>query len=205
MKPLEPLWLTLLATAIWFGLCGASRAEESKAETQIIDVFIGGQDGYPAYRIPALITTKRGSLLAFAEARTSLRDHAENKIVMKQSTDGGNTWGALQVIHDDGSNALNNPTAVVVRETGRVILIYQHYPQGFDEHKAEPGRDGLRICRTFITHSDDDGVNWSRPIDITAQVKRPTEVTSTAIGPGIGIQLARGKHAGRILMPFNQD
>jgi len=204
MKPLEPLWLTLLATAIWFGLCGASRAEESKAETQIIDVFIGGQDGYPAYRIPALITTKRGSLLAFAEARTSLRDHAENKIVMKQSTDGGNTWGALQVIHDDGSNALNNPTAVVVRETGRVILIYQHYPQGFDEHKAEPGRDGLRICRTFITHSDDDGVNWSRPIDITAQVKRPTEVTSTAIGPGIGIQLARGKHAGRILMPFNQ-
>src|SRR3989442_5890333 len=105
---------------------------------QLIDVFVGGQDGYPAYRIPALITTKRGSLLAFAEARASLRDHAENKIVMKQSTDGGNTWGTLQVIHDDESNALNNPTAVVVRETGRVILMYQRYPRGFDEHKAEP-------------------------------------------------------------------
>jgi sialidase-1 len=199
MKRLQVL---LLSMTPLLSLC--SRAEESKTELQFTDVFVGGQDGYPAYRIPALITTRRGSLLAFAEGRINLRDHAENDIVMKRSTDGGATWGALQLIHDAGSNALNNPTAVVVRETGRVILMFQHYTKGFDEHKAEPGLDGSHICRTLITHSDDDGLKWSPPTDITAQVKRPTEVTSTATGPGMGIQLARGKYAGRILMPFNQ-
>jgi len=167
-------------------------------------VFVGGQDGYPAYRIPALIATKRGTLLAFAEGRARMRDHAENDIVLKRSTDQGATWGPLQLIDEEGSNALNNPTAVVVRETGLVLLMYQHYPNGFDEHKAQTGYDGPFVCRTLLTHSDDDGVTWSEPREITRQVKRPTVATSTATGPGIGIQLNRGKHAGRILMPFNQ-
>jgi sialidase-1 len=170
----------------------------------LVDVFVGGQEGYPAYRIPALITTKRGTLLAFAEGRASLRDHAENDIVSKRSTDGGQTWRPLQIIDEDGSNALNNPTTVIVRETGRVLLMYQRYAKGFDERKAEPGDDGPNICRTFISHSDDDGVSWSDPADVTRQVKRPSIATSTATGPGVGIQLARGEHAGRILMPFNQ-
>jgi len=170
----------------------------------LVDVFVGGQDGYPAYRIPSLVATKRGTLLAFAEARATLRDHAENDIVLKRSTDGGRTWGPLQLIDEDGTNALNNPTAVVIRENGRVLLMYQHYAKGFDEHKTEPGYDGPRVCRTFLTHSDDDGATWSEPREVTRQVKRPTVATSTATGPGIGLQLARGKHAGRILMPFNQ-
>jgi sialidase-1 len=174
------------------------------AEPTLVDVFVGGQDGYPAYRIPALIMTKRGVVLAFAEGRASLRDHAENDIVLKRSTDGGKTWGPLQVVDEDATNALNNPTVVVVRETGRVLLMYQRYAKGFDERKAEPGHEGPRICRTFVAHSDDDGVTWAKPVDVTRQVKRPTEVTSTASGPGIGIQLARGAHAGRILMPFNE-
>ena len=170
----------------------------------LVDVFINGQDGYPAFRIPALITTQRGTLLAFAEGRASLRDHAENDIVLKRSTDGGQTWGPLQIVHEDGANSLGNPTVVILRETGRALLMYQRYAQGFDEHKAEPGLDGPRICRTFTQYSDDDGATWSNPVEVTAQVKRPAEVTSTATGPGIGIQLARGNHAGRILMPFNQ-
>jgi sialidase-1 len=124
--------------------------------------------------------------------------------VLKRSTDGGKSWGPLQLVHEDGENSLGNPTVVIVRENGRALLMYQRYAKGFDEHKAEPGLDGPRICRTFTQYSDDDGVTWSKPVEVTVQVKRPTEVTSTAAGPGIGIQLARGKHAGRILMPFNQ-
>ena len=171
---------------------------------RFVDVFTNGREGYPAYRIPSLIPSKSGVLLAFAEGRMSLRDHAENDIVLKRSTNGGLTWSALQLVAEDGTNALGNPTAVVVRETGRVLLMYQRYAQGFDEHKAEPGLDGRRICRTWLQHSDDDGVTWTKPREITASVKRPVVVTSTAAGPGIGIQLRRGPHAGRILMPFNQ-
>ena len=58
------------------------------APLPMTDVFVGGNEGYPAYRIPGLITTERSSLLAFADGRASLRDHAENNIVMKRSTDG---------------------------------------------------------------------------------------------------------------------
>ena len=194
---------TAIILAALLGQFGAPNWAAEPA-LEIVDVFFNGQDGYPAFRIPALITTKRGTLLAFAEGRASLHDHAENDIVLKRSTDGGKTWGPLQLVHEDGINALGNPTVVVARETGRALLMYQRYPKGFDEHKAEPGLDGPRICRTFTQYSDDDGATWSKPVEVTAQVKRPTEVTSTATGPGIGIQLARGKHAGRILMPFNQ-
>ena len=192
--------LGFLALMLWLPSFGAQPA----SSVSLVDVFVNGQDGYPAFRIPSIIATKRGSLLAFAEGRASLRDHAENDIVMKRSTDGGKSWGMLQLIHEDSTNSLGNPTAVVVRETGRVLMMYQRYATGFDEHKAAPGLDGPRICRTLIQHSGDDGMTWSKPEEITAQVKRPTEVTSTATGPGIGIQLVRGKHAGRILMPFNQ-
>jgi sialidase-1 len=56
----------------------------------------------------------------------------------------------------------------------------------------------------MIVQSDDQGQTWSKPRDITAGTKRPTEVTSVASGPGVGIQLRRGKNKARILAPFNQ-
>ncbi len=170
----------------------------------VIDVFTAKTEKYPAYRIPALLAAKSGALLAFAEGRANLGDHAENDIVLKRSVDGGESWLPLQVVADDGANALNNPCAVLLRETGRILLLYQRYLKGFDEHNAEPGLDGPRICRTFQVESDDEGRTWSVPREITRQVKRPIEVTSMSSGPGIGIQLDHGRHAGRILIPFNQ-
>src|SRR5581483_11390911 len=101
-------------------------------------------------------------------------------------------------------NSLNNPTVVVENNSGVVLLMFQRYPKDFYEHEVIPGLEGDPICRSFITRSDDDGLTWTKPVDITASVKRPRVVTSIASGPGIGIQLARGQHAGRILIPFNQ-
>lgn len=176
----------------------------SSADTTHIDVFISGKEGYDTYRIPAVLTTSIGTILAFSEGRSSLSDHAENDIVLKRSLDGGFTWTPLEVIAEDGENCLNNPTAVQIGETGRILLMYQRYLKGFDEHKAEPGFNGDKVCRTYIVYSDDDGVSWSDPEEVTRSVKRETVVTSTATGPGVGIELTRGKHAGRIIMPFNQ-
>lgn len=168
------------------------------------DVFVAGKDGYAVYRIPSVVTAKDGTVLVFAEGRVNLRDHAENDIVLKRSSDGGATWGALQVVADDGSNALNNPCAVTLRESGRVLLVYQRYLKGFDEHKAEPGYDGDRVCRSFIVTSDDAGKTWSKPREITRGVKREALVTSNCSGPGVGIELQHGPHAGRVIIPFNQ-
>lgn len=169
-----------------------------------VTVFEQGKDGWPDYRIPSIVVTKRGTLLAFAEARQTLRDNAQNDIVLKRSTDGGRTWLPIQLVAEDGENNLNNPNAVVVRETGRVLLMYQRFPKGFHEAEVVPGYDDPRICRSFMVHSDDDGLTWSAPVELTRSVKRPIDVTSVASGPGVGIQLTRGAHKGRLVMPFNE-
>jgi len=189
--------LVLAATAL--------RAAEPAAGVDAVSVpFIGGQNGYPAYRIPSIVVTRAGTVLAFAEGRANKSDHAENDIVLRRSTDGGKTWGELQVVAEDGPNCLNNPTAVVLRGSGRVLLMYQRYPKGKHEREVKPGVSGDDTCLSFIITSDDDGKTWSKPSDITPQVKRPTVATSLASGPGVGIELTRGKHAGRIVFPFNQ-
>lgn len=192
--------LSIAFALVVSGLSGAALA----AEPEFTDVFVGGEEGYHTYRIPAVTVAQNGVVVAFAEGRSAGKDHAENDIVLKRSADGGRTWSALRVLAEDGENALNNPCVVVLRESGRMLLMFQRYLRGYDEHKAEPGHEGDKIVRTWLMHSDDHGMTWSAPRDITAQTKRPVYVTSVAAGPGNGIQLRHGQHAGRILMPFNQ-
>jgi sialidase-1 len=117
--------------------------------------------------------------------------------------------------------SMNNPCVVEVRagkHAGRVLLMFQSYPEGCGESCVTEGHDPKpveakpdgagavkdTICRTYLMHSDDAGETWSAPREVTREVKRATGATSVATGPGIGIQLAHGRHAGRILMPFNE-
>lgn len=208
-KPMnrKPLHLRIAVIAIFLlGLAAifSFPARAADSPLPLTNVFVNGTDGYPVFRIPAIIKTQKGTLLAFAEARAAKGDGSQNKVVLKRSYDAGATWDKLQLVWDDGANSLNNPTVVVETNTSRVILMFQRYPAGLYENQVQPGIDGERICRSFVTHSDDDGATWAKPVDITASVKRPAVVTSIASGPGIGIQLTRGPHAGRILIPFNQ-
>jgi len=180
-----------------------------------VDVFVGGQGGHAVYRIPSALRLEGapapGRIVAMAEARGSLADVGSNDLVMRTSDDGGATWSAQRtVLHAEG-RSMNNPCLVQSARgphAGRLILMAQSYPERCDERCVVPGFDadasGDRVCRTVVAHSDDGGATWSSPRDVTREVKRATVVTSTATGPGIGIQLARGPHAGRILMPFNE-
>lgn len=178
----------------------------SAVEPVFSDVFRAGEDGYASVRIPSVVVTRGGAVLAIAEGRQKPRDQAENDIVLKRSTDDGASWGPLQVVAADGAHSLNNPTAVVEQQTGRVFLMYQRIPGHLTEHSAETatGFDGPNVYRNFLTWSDDEGVTWSAPQDVTATTKRPAGATTVASGPGIGIQLSRGPHAGRLLIPFNE-
>lgn len=169
------------------------------------DAFGVGEGGYPQVRIPAVVVTRSGTVLAFAEARQA-GDHSENDIVLKRSLDAGVTWQPLQLVAEMGGDSLNDPCAVVLPETGRVLLMYQRYPKGYHTHKmahtepAERGYGGPRNTQTFLTRSEDDGVTWSAPEDITRSVRRPDAISLGS--PGVGIQLEHGPHKGRILFPL---
>ena len=88
-------------------------------------MFVPQADGFKSIRIPAVVVTKKGTVLAFAEGRAANTDQAKNKIIFKRSTDGGRTWGEIRTLADDGDNSLNNPCAVEERQSGRVFLMYQ--------------------------------------------------------------------------------
>ncbi len=157
------------------------------------------------YRIPSLLTTAKGTLLAFAERRVGLHDHAQNDVVLKRSVNKGKSWQAMQVIADSGMNSLNDPLAVEL-ESGRILLMFQMFPYGIHARNsgwiqmADNGYDGPRNTKSYLTYSDDEGKTWAEAREITKMV-RPHDRISIG-SPGVGIQLKRGKHKGRVLMPL---
>jgi len=183
-----------------------SLASAAAAEPQFTDVFRSGENGYASVRIPSVVVTGGGTVLAFAEGREQPSDQAENDIVLRRSRDAGATWGPLQVVAADGAHSLNNPTAVVERESGRVFLMFQRIPSHLKERSVETavGFEGPDVYRNLLVWSDDEGATWTPPLDVTRTTKRPTGATTIASGPGIGIQLTRGPHAGRLIIPFNE-
>ncbi|MGY8693898.1 MAG: hypothetical protein ACKVGW_06830, partial [Verrucomicrobiia bacterium] len=73
-------------------------------------LFKSGEEGYSNYRIPSLITTKDGTLLAFCEARKESRGDSGNiDLVVKRSEDNGKSWSALSVVWDAGDDTAGNP------------------------------------------------------------------------------------------------
>lgn len=170
-------------------------------------VFATGDGGFAQIRIPSLLQTTKGTLLAFAEGRDgTATDQQGNMIILRRSRDQGRSWEKLQVLAAPAGGAYNNPCVVQDRKSGRVVLMFQHYPAGHREADGalKTGFSGPAVVTSWMMSSNDDGVTWTPPRDITAQVKRPTVATTLASGPGTGIQLTKGRHAGRLVMPFNQ-
>jgi len=161
-----------------------------------VDVFVAGQQGYQTYRIPSLLVSAKGTLLAFAEGRKNGRsDSGHIELVLKRSMDNGRTWSGLVVVASDPPNTIGNPCAVLDRQTGRIWLLMTRNLGSDTEREIIAGKS-KDTRRVLVSFSDDDGVNWSKPIDITASVKLP-KWTWYATGPGVGIQL----RSGRLLIP----
>ena len=147
---------------------GASAAEV----TERVDLFSAGDGGVHTYRIPAIVQTQGGVLLAFAEARHNSRsDTGDIDLVVRRSTDGGRTWGETITVWDDGGNVCGNPCPVVDRRTGRVLLL-STWNNGKDPEKDIHARTSIDTRRVFLLYSDDEGLTWSAPREITASAKK---------------------------------
>ena len=169
-----------------------------------IDLFTSGTDGYDTYRIPAFITTRTGALLAFCEGRKdSQQDSGDIDLIFKRSGDGGKTWSKQGVIWDDGENVCGNPCPVVDQETG-TIWLFMTWNNGSDNEVTIDLGLSKDSRRVFVSSSVDDGLTWSKPVDITTSVKSPLW-RWYATGPGKGIQLMSGKYKGRLVIPSNHS
>lgn len=164
------------------------------------DVYVGGLDGIHTYRIPCLVTTKKGTLLAICDARVPSSEDPPNNIdqVVKRSTDLGRTWSPMQtIIGFPGMAAAGDPSVLADPVTGRVWVFYAYCPEGIGSNNSEPGFTG-RTIQSHYVYSDDDGITWSRPTDITPQTK-PKHWMTTWPGPGRGIRTRDGA----LVVPFN--
>ncbi len=163
-------------------------------------VWVSGEASRHTYRIPALALTKTGDVLAFCEGRRGTRgDSGDIDLVMKRSRDGGRTFGPETVIWDDGENTCGNPCVVVDQRSGHISLLSTHNLGSDHESQIIAGTSsGTRTV--WLLTSTDHGVSWSTPREITASTKR-ANWTWYATGPGAGIQLQRGAHQGRLIIP----
>jgi sialidase-1 len=135
---------------------------------------------YASMRIPALVMSKKGTLMAFTEARIGTSsDWADMDLLLRRSTDKGKTWQPMQVIAPRRKGEpTNNPTPIV-GEDGTIHLLF--------------ARD---YARAYYTRSTDDGLTWTEPKDITGVFdgfRSEYNWNVVAPGPGHGIQLKNGR------------
>jgi sialidase-1 len=197
----------LLLTAVLVAVAAA--AESHPPEPETVEVFPAGMPsagsrGIARYRIPGVVVSPRGTVLAYCEARKNdAKDWGEIEIHLRRSTDGGRTWLPSQHIAHHGpriegnprkpvggehEQTVNNPVAIVDHETGAIVLLYC-----------------VNYARCFTMQSTDDGLTWSEPVEITAAFepfRRWYDWTVIATGPGHGLQVRGSPAGGRLVVPI---
>ena len=178
-------WLPIMVLAGGLGWAGEPLIEQTT-------LFKMGDGGYYGYRIPSVVVTKKGTVLAFFEGRkNSLQDVGNNDLLMIRSLDSGKTWTKPQLIADHGDDAIMNPCALVDQKTGTVWLMLTGVRADTNDKALSAG---TRWHTVWITQSKDDGAHWAKPVEITSRIRgKHADMTFYAAGPGNGIQLRSGR------------
>ncbi|WP_345107036.1 sialidase family protein [Mucilaginibacter panaciglaebae] len=201
MQWFKYLSILLLIAHAAFGTAGHP-TKKIPGDIPLNYIYKPGDAGYSCFRIPAMIVTKKGTLLAFAEGRKNdCGDSGDIDLVLRRSDNGGKTWSPIQVVWSDSTNTCGNPVPVQDINMDKILLI-STWNNGQDHEKqirTQTGKDGRRV---FVLSSVNDGKSWSAPKEITRDVKRP-DWTWYATGPCHGLQIANGKFKGRLVVPVN--
>lgn len=176
MKHISPFVMALL----FLFITGYQELEAQQYIRYRKTVFEAGKDGIDSYRIPSLVVTPKGTMLAFCEARKiSSTDKTPTDIAVKRSTDKGKTWSQIQFLTGGNKEAYMDPVALVNQPTGTILLFANRWP---------PGDRSMRENTAWLIKSSDDGQTWSEPENITASLLAPGHLLN-GFGPGSGTQM----------------
>ena len=161
------------------------------------DVFVTG--GRANYRIPSLVVSKDGTILAFANRRvdTVVDGAPETDLVLRRSLDNGKTWLPIQDLfaREGWGGSIGN--AIKDDTTGMIMVTYYRNP-GTDTAKTQ-AKKNKEEAGAFIARSADSGETWIHK----KLIRKPNDMSKGACahGSGPGITLQFGPKKGRLLMP----
>lgn len=161
-----------------------------------VTVFNAGDNNVNSFRIPSLVTSKNGTLIAACEARrTSWRDKSPTDIAVKRSTDGGKTWSSIRFVTDQAKDkyAFMDPCLLADNITGNIFLFACRWPQSPQDGTANV---------PFVMISEDDGRTWSAPQSVLESLTLAEGGFIDGFGPGSGIQLKGEKYKNRLVVPI---
>ncbi len=180
---------------------GTTLIPEGIATAQRIGVALrtAGQDNCHTYRIPGLVTTNKGTLIAVYDNRHQSGGDLPGDIDvgMSRSTDGGSSWEAMRTIMDMGNDpkwsfdGIGDPAVLVDKVTNRIWVAATWSHGNRSWHGSGPGMQPTETGQLMLAHSDDDGKTWSKPRNITKQIKTP-KWRFVLQGPGRGITMHDG-------------
>ncbi len=159
---------TILAAALTAGCTNPLKTYNNKADDVISrqDIFnTSMKEGVSCYRIPSIVTAPNGDLIAAIDERVpscaDLRDSRDINIVIRRSSDNGETWGPIETVADfpDGRSA-SDPSMIVDSHTKEIFLFYNYM-----DLENEPD-----IYYLHVKRSKDNGRTWSEHQDITYQI-----------------------------------
>lgn len=164
----------------------------------------GKKDHCKRFRIPGMVTTKKGTLLAVYDLRWR-QNHdlpGDIDVGLSRSTDKGSTWEAPRPVLDmknylgqpENKNGVGDPAILVDDKTGDIYimgLLAHGLSSGFYWHVSKPGMKPKETGQLIMTKSSDDGLTWSEPINLTPTLKDPAWQLMLQ-GPGAGITTKKG-------------
>jgi len=172
--------VTLLCVSIFSGAICLAADPAPSSQPSKIDLFPRDTGGYAVCRIPGLIVSTKGTLLAYCEARRAPGgDWSHIDDMLRRSTDGGKTWDGPTLLAGESKATVNNPVMIPDAQTGAIHFLHC-----------------VDYARCYYSRSDDDGKTFSKEVEITATFEpfhKDFAWTVFATGPGHGIQLKNGR------------
>jgi sialidase-1 len=208
------LFICLVGILFLFS-CGDKLDEPRLEQTRIffLDTNPEGVDYLYNYRIPSLVVTKEGTVLAFVNKRKAPKDSSrldllrpwgvrdwghETDVCLLRSTDGGKTWEAENTVASKDSIDIHNGPTLVDYQTGRIYKFMRFHPAwNYDTSKEYAFNVAVQQMRKdgfgdYYVKSDDDGKTWTEPESI--YLPYPDNAIGCGVGNGIhGIQLKSGR------------